>query len=131
MTFVTGCTSGPTQATAELDRLQGHWEGDGAGGECTISITGTSLHYRAGTSWYQTTFALASGTHPRQLHATIKDCGPSKDAIGEVVLAIYKLDQGKLYLRTYSESEGPPKSFDSRNQYIVEKVEAHRSAGLE
>jgi hypothetical protein len=58
----TGCPSTPTQTTAkpstpppiaaELIPLQGYWEGEGAGGKCSITITGNSLHYRVGTNWY-------------------------------------------------------------------------------
>src|SRR5206468_9568388 len=48
--------STPTPIAAELKRLQGYWEGEGAGGKCSITITGNSLHYRAGTNWWKTTF---------------------------------------------------------------------------
>src|SRR5687767_7329098 len=43
---------------ADLKRLQGYWEGEGAGGKCAITITNNTLHYRAGNSWFMTTFTL-------------------------------------------------------------------------
>src|SRR5262245_57614914 len=63
----------PPPTVAELEPLQGYWEGEGAGGKCSMTITGNSLHYRAGTNWFETTFILPPGTDPRQLHATIRD----------------------------------------------------------
>src|SRR5580765_4351322 len=88
----TACPSSPTQTAAEpstptpiaaeLKPLQGDWEGEGAGGKCSITITGDSLHYRVGTTWYKTTFTLPAGTDPQQLHATIKDSSPPTNGIG-------------------------------------------------
>src|SRR5215813_3519091 len=86
--LLTGCSSTPTPIAEELKPLQGYWEGDGAGGKCSITITGNSLHYRNRSSMYKTTFTLPAGTDPQQLHATIKDCSPpSSNAIGTVVFA--------------------------------------------
>ncbi|MBV6505256.1 MAG: hypothetical protein ILNGONEN_00814 [Syntrophorhabdaceae bacterium] len=118
----TACQSTPTPIAAELKPLQGSWEGEGAGGKCSITITGNSLHYRAGTTWYETTFTLPAGTDPQQLRATIKDCGPSKDALGTVVFVIYKLEDETLTLTTYDPSDEPPKTFNSANLYVVKKV---------
>src|SRR5687768_4758507 len=73
--------SATTRTDAELKRLQGYWEGEGAGGKCSITITGASLLYRAGTNWFKTTFTLPEGTDPRQLHATIADCSPPTNSI--------------------------------------------------
>jgi len=36
----------PTPIAAELRPLQGYWEGEGAGGKCSITIAGNSLRYR-------------------------------------------------------------------------------------
>ena len=90
--------SRPTRTAVELDRLQGYWEGEGAGGKCSITITGNSLHYRAGTNWWKTTFTLPADTDPQQLHATIKDSSPPTNGIGQVVLAIFKIEDGALTL---------------------------------
>lgn len=122
--LLTACQSTPTRTAVELDRLQGYWEGEGAGGKCSITITGNSLYYRAGTTWYETTFTLPAGTDPQQLHATIKDCGPSKDAIGTVVFVIFKIEDGILTLTTYGSPDEPPKTFNSNNLYVVKKVES-------
>jgi hypothetical protein len=121
----TGCASTPTPIAAELRPLQGYWEGEGAGGRCFITITGNSLHYRVGTNWHETTFTLPAGTDPQQLHATIKDCWPpSKDAIGKVVFAIFKIEEGTLTFAEDDMSDKPPKTFaDATSRYVVRKVQ--------
>jgi uncharacterized protein (TIGR03067 family) len=133
----TGCSSKPTASAAEpgtltpiaaeLKPLQGSWEGDGAGGKCSITITGNSLHYRNRSSFYKTTFTLPSGTHPRQLHATIKEVSPpSSGAIGTVVLAIFKIEDGTLTLATRGGgADDIPTSFDDEkdSRYKLRKVQ--------
>ena len=118
----------PPPTAVELNRLQGYWEGEGAGGKCSITITGNSLHYRAGTNWHETTFILPANTDPQQLHATIKDCWPpSKDAIGKVVFAIFKIEDGTLTLAAYDMSDEPPKTFASASaSYVLKKVEPQK-----
>jgi len=117
--------STPAPIAAELRRLQGYWEGEGAGGKCSITITGNLLHYRAGTNWHKTTFTLPAGTDPQQLHATIKDCWPpSKDAIGKVVFAIFKIENGTLTLAVVDMSDQAPKTFaDATSKYVVKQVQ--------
>ena len=124
--LLTACQNTPTRIAVELNRLQGYWEGEGAGGQCSITITGNSLHYRAGTTWYEATFVLPANTEPQQLCATIKDCGPSKDAIGKVVFVIFKIEDRTLTLTTYDPSDEPPKTFTSANLYVVKKVEPQK-----
>ena len=131
----TACTSRATQPTAEsgtatplaegLEALQGRWEGEGAGGKCSITIEGNSLHYRNAAGWFKTTFTLPAGTDPRQLHATIKECSPPSDgAIGTVVFAIFKIEDGTLTLADFDPSGGPPESFDrAATRYVVKKVQ--------
>ena len=118
------CT--PTRTAVELDRLQGYWEGEGAGGKCSITITGNSINYRAGTTWYEATFVIPAITDPQQLRATIKDCGPSKVALGKEVFVIYKIEDGTLTLTTYDPADEPPKTFNSNNLYVVKKVEPQK-----
>jgi hypothetical protein len=124
--LLTGVESTPTRTAVERDRLQGYWEGEGAGGKCSITITGNSLRYRAGKNWYQTTYTLPAGTDPQQLHATIKDSWPrSEDVIGRVVCAIFKIEDETLTLAVYDMSHEPPKSFaGATTLYVVRK--AHR-----
>jgi len=114
---------------AELKPLQGHWEGEGAGGKCSITITGNSLHYRSGTNfdggWWKTTFTLPAGTDPQQLHATIQDCSPpSTNAIGKVVFAIFKIEDGTLTLAEDDMSDELPRTFHgATSRYNVKKVQ--------
>lgn len=115
-----------TGAKIELTQLQGHWEGTGAGGKCSITIDGNSLLYRAGTNWHKTTFTLPPGKVPQQLHATIVDTFPkSKDAIDQVIPALIKIEDGTLTLAAFSLNSEPPKTFeevDTSNKYFVKKV---------
>ena len=126
----TACQSTPTQTAAGLKRLQGYWGGDGAAGKCSITITGNSLHFYARTDfWYETTFTLPAGTDPQQLHATIKDCSPpTTNAIGKVVFAIFKIEDGTLTLAEDDMSDKPPKTFPSASsRYNVKKVQPQRT----
>ena len=125
----TACQSTPTPIAAELKPLQGSWEGEGAGGKCSITITGNSLHYRAGTNWWKTTFTLPAGTDPKQLHATIKGCPPSQGvSIGQVVRAFFKIEDGTLTLATIGDdAEETPKSFEAaETRYELRKVQPHK-----
>jgi len=117
-----GAVNQPT--AAELKPLQGSWEGEGAGGKCSIIITGNSLYYRNSAGWYRTTFTLPVGTDPQQLHATIKDCSPpSTNAIGTVVFAIFKIEDGTLIFAEDDMSDKPPKTFaNASSRYSVKKV---------
>lgn len=92
----------------------------------TITITGNTFHFHRDTNfWFRTTIALPPGTHPKQLHATIKDCPPSQDAsLGKVVGAIYKIDGDRLTVAAYDLSEEPPKTFaNTMGLYVVKKVQ--------
>jgi hypothetical protein len=120
-----GCTTRRplTVAELQLQRLQGYWEGDGAAGACSITIKGNSLHFYARKDfWFETTFALPAGTDPLQLHATIKNSAPPTNGVGDVVFAIYKIEDGTLTLAV--EGEEPPKTFSATSaQYILKKVQ--------
>ena len=124
LSFAPVAAGAPTPLAEEVKPLQGHWEGEGAGGKCSITIEGNSLHYRNSAGWYKTTFTLPAGAEPRQLHATIKECSPpSTDAIGTIVFAIFKIEDGTLLLATYDGSDKPPTTFDgASNRYTVKKV---------
>jgi hypothetical protein len=121
-------SSNPAPLAEELRPLQGHWEGEGAGGKCTITILGNSLVYTNSGGWFKTTFTLPAGVEPRQLHATIKECSPpSKDSIGAVVFALFKIEDGTLLLGTYGESAKPPKSLEATSdRYTVKKVQPQK-----
>ena len=119
----TACQSTPTRTAAELKRLQGYWEGVGAQSNTSITITGNSLHYYSRTDfWFKTTFTLPAGTDPQQLRVTIKDCaeGKTNSTIGQVVVAIFKIEDGTLTLANLQGPEAAPKSFeDEGNQLTV------------
>jgi hypothetical protein len=110
----TGTTNQPT--AVELQRLQGSWEGVGkeSAGKISLTITDNSLRFQglSTNDWYETTFTLPAGTAPEQLHATIKGC-PQPDAIGKVVFAIFKIEDGTLTLAGIQDSAvEPPKTFE-------------------
>jgi uncharacterized protein (TIGR03067 family) len=123
---------------AELQLLQGKWEGAEVGDrshqKITITITNNSFHFHRDTNfWFETTIALPAGTGPKQLRATINGCPPSQaDSIGKVVGAIFKIEDGTLTLATGgadSSPEGTPKSFeatDGLTRYELRKVQAQK-----
>jgi hypothetical protein len=122
-TFLTACQSTPRKIDANLIPLQGYWEGEGAGGPCSIRITGDSLHFHAGTNWWKTTFTLPANTAPRQLHATIQNSSPPTNGIGSVIFAIFKIENRILTLAEIDGSDKPPESFDAAScQYVLKKV---------
>jgi hypothetical protein len=125
--LLTACQTTPTPTTVELNRLQGHWEGDGAGGECSITFTGNSVYYRAGEIWYEATFVIPAITNLQQLRATIRDSGPTKVSIGKEVFVVYKLEGDTLTLATYGPADGPPETFNKDAFYIVKKVEPQKN----
>jgi uncharacterized protein (TIGR03067 family) len=104
----------------ELQRLQGRWEGvmvgQENGGNITITISSNSLHFHRDASfWFKTTFTQPVGTDPKQLHATIKDCAAGQESsVGKVVVAIYKIEDGKLTLVALGDDdEETVKSFEA------------------
>ena len=130
-----GTANQPT--AAELQLLQGTWEGVMVGqekdGKITITITGNSLHFHRDTNfWFETTFTLPAGKNPKQLHATIKDCPPT-DSIGKVVRAFFKIEDGTLTLATMNDnSEETLKGFEaaSANRYELRKVQPQKQNAL-
>jgi uncharacterized protein (TIGR03067 family) len=119
---------------AELQLLQGTWEGVMVGqekdGKITITITGNSFHFHRDTNfWFETTITLPAGKDPKQLHATIKNCPPSQaDSIGKVVRAFFKIEDGTLTLATMADDvEETPKSFEAAGtRYELRKVQPQK-----
>ena len=94
-------------------------------GRITITITGDSLHFHRDTNfWFETTMAVPAGKNPKQLHATIKACPRSQaDSIGQVVVAIFKIEDGTMTLATGNGDGEAPKSFEAaENRYELRKV---------
>lgn len=114
-----GPAAGPASPpiAAELQPLQGKWEGFMAGNETskiTVTINGNSLHfYRDADFWYETTLTLPAGAYPPQLHATIKACPQPCAEIGKVVHAIFKVEAETLTLiGIQATAVEPPQTFD-------------------
>ena len=116
---------------AELQLLQGTWEGVMVGqekdGKITITITGNALHFHRDTKfWFETAITLPAGKDPKQLHATIKHSAPPEDANGKVVRAFFKIEDGTLTLATIGDdAEETQKGFEAApNRYELRKVQA-------
>jgi uncharacterized protein (TIGR03067 family) len=125
-----GATNQPTSAA--LERLQGTWQGVMVGqestGKITITISSNSFHFHRDTNfWFETTITLPPGTDPQQLHATIKgSAAPQRDAIGKVVVAILKIEDGTLTLATRGGgAEETPTRFDDEKVSRYELRKAH------
>jgi len=117
---------------AELQLLQGTWEGavvgDKSHEKITITITGNSFHFHRDTNfWFETTITLPAGKDPKQLHATIKCCPSSQaSSIGKVVRAFFKIEDGTLTLGTIGDEE-TPKGFEAApNRYELRKVQSQK-----
>lgn len=121
---------------ADLQLLQGTWEGvlvgDKAQQKITITITGNSLHFHRDTNfWWKTTITLSADTNPRQLHATIKDShdGPpqQENSASQVVVAVFKIEDGTLTLATGNGDGKAPESFEAApNRYKLRKVQPQK-----
>ena len=117
---------------AELQRLQGTWEGFMVGQEnanITITISSNSLHFhRDANFWFKTTITLPAGTDPRQLRATIEDCASGQESsVGKVVVAIYKIEDGKLTLAPLGDGDDETtKSFEAAKEKGLARYELWR-----
>lgn len=77
--------------------LQGRWESETGSGTISMTIEGDSLYfYERPDHQFDTTFTLVPGTDPPELHATILDSPRTTDNAGELVIAIYELEDGVL-----------------------------------
>lgn len=118
-----GAVNPPT--SAELQLLQGRWEGVAVGDtshdKITITITGNSFHFHRDTNfWFETTITLPADTDPKQLHATIKGCPPSQaSSKGKVVGAIFKIEDGTLTLSTRGAEETPKNFEDTEDKGLI------------
>lgn len=119
--------------TAELRALQGTWEGgvvgDDSHGRITVTITGNAFRFHRDTNfWFATTIVLPPKTEPRQLHATIKECAKGQeDSVGKTVVAIYKVEDGRLTLATRGGGvDESPTSFDASEDKGLSRYELRR-----
>jgi uncharacterized protein (TIGR03067 family) len=140
------CTqAGPlgSSTAADLQRLQGSWEGVLEGheteGKISITIAGNALHFRGlkPDQRYSATFTLPPGTDPQQLHATITD-GPAPSAIRTVVFAILKIENATLTLAGISATAaqsprplGQNSGFEDNSmfRYDLRKVQPKKRSG--
>jgi uncharacterized protein (TIGR03067 family) len=98
-------------------------------GIITITISGNSFHFHRDTNfWFETTITLPADTDPKQLHATIKGCPPSQaSSIGQVVGAIFKIEDGTLILATRGGgAEETPKSFEATEEKGLTRYELRK-----
>jgi streptogramin lyase len=125
-TFTNFSAASPTNA--ELQLLQGTWEGGEGDGKITITITGNSLHFHRDTNfWFETTITLPAGKDPKQFHATIKDCPPSQaSSMGKVVGAIFKIEDGTLTIVASGSLEEMPKSFEASETQGLSRFELRK-----
>ena len=94
----------------------------------TITITGNSLHFHRDTNfWFETAIVLPAGAAPQQLHATIKNSAPPTNSIGQVVRAIFKIEDGTLILATGNGGdEAMPKSFEAAEESGLARYELRK-----
>jgi len=121
----------------ELQLLQGTWQGfslqretgDGpivkGTNTITVTVTGNSLYFHRDTNfWFETTITLSAGTEPPQLRAAIKR---GANSTGQVVVVIFKLEDGTLTLATDNGSGEALKVFeDAPNRYELRKVQPQK-----
>ena len=122
---------------AELQLLQGTWEGFSLNQETpdgpivkgtntiTVTVTGNSLHFQRDTNfWYDTTITLLAGTEPQQLRATIRR---GANSTGQVVVVIFKIEEGTLTLATDNGAGEALKDFETApNRYELRKVQPQK-----
>lgn len=129
---ITACQSAAPRMTADLQRLQGLWQGRGPGGEGSVTIAGNSLRFEARPDfWYETTIALHPDVDPKQLHATIDDESAShKPDVGRVVVAIFKFEGETLTLGVIDDYDDPPLGpVDGEWERAMDRFVFDRAAG--
>lgn len=96
--------------------------GDKAKQKVTVTITGNSLRFhRDKDFWFETTLTLFPGTKPQLLHAKIER---GSSSIGEVVVAIFKIENRTLTLATDNGAGEAQKAFETApNRYELRKVQ--------
>ena len=104
--------------------------GDESHNKYTITISGNSFHFhRDADFWFATTITLPAGTDPRQLHATIDDSAPGQESsVGEVVVAIYKIEDGTLTLVARGDGgDETPTSFEGTEDRGLTRYELRKA----
>ena len=90
-----------------------------------MTIAGDSLYfYERPDSQYDTTFTLAPGTDPPELHATILDSPRTTGSVGELVIAIYEFEDGTLNIAVVDKSDAPASFDDAISRYRFERAQA-------
>ncbi len=119
-----------------FEQLQGKWEGYDVGDQhrqrIVLTIQNKQLHFfRDEDFWFKTTFTLSLDKDPYQLHATIQESADG-ETDGEVVDAIFKIEQGVFKLASFSsDNDTPSKSFDSYpSHYVLKKVSSEQKDGI-
>ncbi|MGP8198613.1 MAG: hypothetical protein ACLQU4_03820 [Limisphaerales bacterium] len=126
--FVAGCSTpsktnsaaaGPAQSRNHSTVLEGAWHGNeitpGQQGLASMTFSGQTVEFHGADSndWCKGTFMLRDNTDPKQLVGTITEC-PSADAVGKMVYAIYKIENGSLRITGNAPGDlNIPAAFDS------------------
>jgi hypothetical protein len=113
-----------------LEHLQGIWKGVEVGreseGQCTLKVTGKSIHFQGASrdEWYSA--RILPGRDPKEIFVEIED-SPRPDDIHKAVAAIFKIVDEKLTLVGHPPGVvEPPKSFkgDSTSRaFVFQKVQ--------
>ena len=99
--------------------------GNESSDKITITIAGDSFHFhRDSNFWFETTIELPANTDPQQLRATIKHSAPPEESNGEVVVAIFKIEDGALTLAARGDGAAEtPKSFEAIEGVTIYKLQ--------
>ncbi len=130
LTLIAACAQQPAAApepAASRHVLEGQWERTGDEHPATLTIEGDSLYfYSRPDHQFDTTFAFVPDTDPPELHATILDSPRTSSAAGEVVVALYRVEDGTLSLAVVNADGERPLSFDRASERL-EFVRADRA----
>src|SRR5262249_42343039 len=103
ITLLLGTWGCSTLHKSDAAALQGTWSGREPGvtpaTPRTLIISGTQIDYRGAVSndWGKGTFTIREDAQPRQIVATLTECG-TPEYVGKTCYLIYKIENGTLSL---------------------------------
>ena len=109
-------------AKTDLDRFEGEWDAfevDGPERYFSILVTGESLEFMGGGSWFQSRLKLNESHEPGRLELMIED-GPHKKNNGLTIPGIYQFNEDQLIIVLGEPGDVEyPKSFSKLDGYRV------------